>query len=53
MKRVYISGPMAGVPEHNFPEFQKTADLYRAQGFDVVSPHESFDGDTTSKPCAR
>ena len=38
-ERVYISGPMTGIPEYNFPEFEKAEAFLRAQGFEPVSPH--------------
>ena len=38
MKRVYISGPMSGMPEHNFPAFNAEADRLRGLGYDVVNP---------------
>ena len=37
---IYISGPMSGVAEFNFPLFQHVADALRARGHAVVSPHE-------------
>lgn len=37
MKRVYLSGPMAGLPEHNFPAFYAHAEQLRAIGYDVVN----------------
>lgn len=40
MKRIYISGPMTGVPDMNFPAFNAEADRLRALGFDVVNPVE-------------
>lgn len=40
MKRVYIAGPMTGLPEFNYPAFRSTAAELRAAGFDVVSPVE-------------
>lgn len=40
MKRVYIAGPMTGIPEFNFPTFHRVAARYRADGFDVVNPAE-------------
>lgn len=40
MKRVYISGPMTGKPELNFPAFNKAAAELRAAGFDVINPAE-------------
>ena len=37
---IYISGPMTGLPEFNFPEFERVAQMLRAKGLKVVSPHE-------------
>lgn len=38
MKRVYLSGPMSGLPDHNFPAFNAEAARLRALGYDVVNP---------------
>lgn len=38
--RLYIAGPMTGVPEKNFPAFASAAKWLRARGHDVVSPAE-------------
>lgn len=38
MKRIYISGPMSGMPEHNFPAFNAEADRLSSLGYDVVNP---------------
>ena len=40
MKRVYISGPMTGISESNFPAFHSAAAALRAHGFDAVNPAE-------------
>lgn len=40
MKRIYISGPMTGLPELNFPAFRAEAARLRALGFEVVNPAE-------------
>ena len=40
MSRVYLSGPMTGLPELNFPAFHAAAFRLRAMGFDVVNPPE-------------
>ena len=40
MKRVYLSGPMSGIKDSNFPAFLEWAARLRADGFEVVSPHE-------------
>lgn len=38
--RVYLSGPMSGLPEHNRPAFHAAAAALRALGYDVVNPSE-------------
>jgi len=38
--RVYIAGPMSGLPEFNFPAFNAEAAALRAQGFAVLNPAE-------------
>lgn len=40
MKVVYVSGPMTGMPELNFPAFHAAAAKLRAQGHDVRNPAE-------------
>jgi hypothetical protein len=42
-KRVYIAGPMTGIPQFNFPAFDALAASLREQGWDVVSPAEMDD----------
>lgn len=37
--KYYISGPMTGLPDFNFPAFQAASDFLTAQGFEVASPH--------------
>ena len=36
--RVYISGPMTGLPDLNFPAFNSAALLLEARGFEVTNP---------------
>ena len=38
--RIYLSGPMKGYPDSNFPAFHSAAAALRAKGLDVVSPAE-------------
>jgi hypothetical protein len=40
MKRIYIAGPMSGLPELNFPAFHREAARLRADGLEVVNPAE-------------
>lgn len=35
---VYVAGPMRGIPNFNFPMFDKYRDLLLAQGVNVISP---------------
>ncbi len=36
--RVYIAGPMRGIPEFNYPAFYAAADKLRAAGYTVYNP---------------
>lgn len=38
--KLYLSGPMTGIPDYNYSEFARVADLLRKDGHDVISPHE-------------
>jgi hypothetical protein len=38
---LYISGPMTGLEEFNYPTFNLVAKELRAQGFTVISPAET------------
>lgn len=44
--RIYIAGPMTGLPDYNFPAFHAAAAAWRAEGWTVINPAEEFDGDT-------
>src|SRR5579884_3312460 len=44
--RVYIAGPMTGLPDYNFPAFHAAAKVLRDEGYDVVNPAEiAMEGD--------
>ena len=54
MKRIYISGPMSGLPNHNFPAFYAAAEKVRAQGIEAVNPAEiNADTDLSWEECLR
>lgn len=44
MTTVYISGPMSGLPEYNYPAFNEAAARLRALGYTVLNPAEGFHG---------
>ena len=45
-KRIYLAGPMTGLPDHNFPAFNDAAARFRADGWEVANPAENFGGRT-------
>ncbi len=47
MPKVYISGPMTGLPESNYPAFNRAAAEWRALGWEVDNPAEHFGGDAS------
>lgn len=40
LKRIYISGPMTGLPDLNFPAFHAAAERLRERGYATVNPAE-------------
>jgi nucleoside 2-deoxyribosyltransferase len=40
IKRLYLAGPMSGIPQLNFPRFHEEAARLRALGYEVVNPAE-------------
>ena len=53
-RRIYIAGPMTGLPALNFPAFHAAASALRALGHQVVNPAE-INADTTAdwRTCMR
>lgn len=41
MKRVYVAGPMSGLPDFNYPAFHAAAARLRATGVHVENPAEN------------
>ena len=39
--KVYIAGPMTGLPEFNYPAFNKAAEQLRARGYEVLNPADN------------
>lgn len=39
-QRVYVAGPMTGIPDYNFPAFNAAASMLRAKGWHVENPAE-------------
>lgn len=50
---IYISGPMSGLPEFNFPAFTEAAKKLRELGHIVISPHEIEQPALTWEACMR
>lgn len=50
--KVYIAGPMSGLPQHNFPAFDAAAADLRSRGFEVISPAELDDPEDRVKALA-
>lgn len=44
--KLYVSGPMTGVPAHNFPAFNQAASELVAAGYEVLNPADNFGGAT-------
>ena len=42
--KIYIAGPMSGLPDFNCPAFAEAAAHLRSLGHTVVSPHELHEG---------
>lgn len=41
MTRIYIAGPMTGLPEFNYPAFNQEAARLRSLGYEVANPAEN------------
>lgn len=43
---LYISGPMTGIDDFNYPSFHACAEALRAEGWSVINPATHFGGRT-------
>lgn len=43
---MYLSGPMSGIKEHNFPAFHQAANRLRWMGYTVINPAELDESDS-------
>lgn len=54
VKRIYLSGPMTGLPGMNFPAFNSEAARLSALCYDVINPAKlNHDPDTGWHECMR
>lgn len=44
-RRFYVAGPMRGLPDLNYRQFNRWALLLRQMGYEVFNPAEQFEGD--------
>lgn len=47
--RLYLSGPMTGKKDFNYPEFKRVARELSDKGYDVFNPSDLFDGDQSKE----
>jgi hypothetical protein len=39
--KVYISGPMTGIKDYNYPAFAEAKKYLEMSGYEILSPHEA------------
>lgn len=53
MRRIYLAGPMSGMPDNNYPAFAAETIRLRGLGYEVVSPAEINPEGATWHECMR
>lgn len=48
--RIYIAGPMTGLPDFNYPAFHAAAGTLTAAGYEAVNPADTEKENTTGAP---
>lgn len=43
--KLYVAGPMSGIPDSNYPQFNEVATYLRDAGYEVVNPAEFGEGE--------
>jgi hypothetical protein len=51
--KLYLSGPMTGIVDYNFPAFMEEARRLRSLGYEVVNPAEVNAPGTRREDCLR
>lgn len=50
---IYLSGPMTGIPDLNFPEFRRVAAKLYERGYEVINPADFEQPDKSWEACMR
>lgn len=48
--RIYVAGPMTGIPEFNYPAFREAGENLVKRGHEVLNPVDSEKLNATGKP---
>ncbi|MEG2368750.1 MAG: DUF4406 domain-containing protein [Raoultibacter sp.] len=51
--KIYIAGPVTGMPDNNLPAFQAAAKELEAAGYEAIVPHDSIHADAKWRDAMR